>query len=59
MFVTTLAKTNMLMFWQYIFDYCHEDYSCVLGWILVGILGFLVVIVGLGFMLTRLNRRRE
>ena len=57
MFAQRLAKTDMLTFWQSIFDFCNGDYSCVLGWLLVGILGFLAVIVGLGFMMTRLNKR--
>jgi len=57
MFAQYMAKTNMLGFWQFIFDYCNENYSCVLGWILVGIVVFLAVIVGLGVMITRLNKR--
>jgi hypothetical protein len=57
MFVQNMAKTEMTRFWQFIFDFCHEDYSCVLGWLLVGILAFLVVIVCLGMMMKRLNRR--
>jgi uncharacterized protein YhhL (DUF1145 family) len=51
-----LAKTNMLMFWQYLFDYCNEDYSCVLGWILSVILGFLAVLMCLILMMKRLNK---
>jgi len=57
MFAQYMAKTNMLGFWQFIFDYCNENYSCVLGWILVGIVVFLAVIIGLGVMITRLNKR--
>jgi hypothetical protein len=57
MFVKSMAKINMLGFWQYIFDYCNGDYSCVLGWILIGVLGFLAVLMGLFFMMKRLNRR--
>ena len=57
MFVKVMAKTNMLGFWQVLFDYCNEDYSCVLGWIVIGVLGFLAVVTGLGLMITRLNRR--
>jgi len=57
MFAQYMAKTNMLGFWQFLFDYCSENYSCVLGWILVGIVVFLAVIVGLGVMITRLNKR--
>jgi hypothetical protein len=52
-----MAKTNMLGFWQFIFDYCNENYSCVLGWMLVGIVVFLAVIIGLGVMITRRNKR--
>lgn len=58
MFVQGMAKTNMLGFWQFIFDFCNEGYSCVLGWIMVGILGFLAVLIGLFFMTRRLNRRK-
>ena len=57
MFAHYMAKTNMLGFWQFIFDYCNENYSCVLGWILVGIVVFLAVIIGLGVMITRRNKR--
>ncbi len=57
MFVKSMAKTEMLGFWQFIFDFCNEGYSCVLGWILVGILGLLAVVIGLRLMITRLNKR--
>ncbi len=57
MFVGYMAKTNMLGFWQFIFDYCNENYSCVLGWMLVGIVVFLAIIIGLGVMITRRNKR--
>jgi hypothetical protein len=57
MFVKGMAKTNMMGFWQFIFDFCNEDYSCVLGWIAIGVLGFLAVIIGLGLMITRRNKR--
>jgi hypothetical protein len=57
MFVKGMAKTEMLGFWQFIFDFCNEGYSCVLGWILVGIVVFLAVIIGLRLMVTRLNKR--
>ena len=57
MFVQYMAKTNMMGFWQFIFDYCNEGYSCVLGWIMVGILGFVVVLIGVFFMMRRLTRR--
>jgi hypothetical protein len=52
-----MAKTEMTRFWQFIFEYCNEDYSCVLGWLLLGILIFLAVIVSLGLMMRRLNKR--
>ena len=57
MFVKGMAKTEMLGFWQFIFDFCNEGYSCVLGWILVGIVVFLAVIIGLRLMVMRLNKR--
>jgi len=57
MFAQYMAKTNMLGFWQFLFDYCNENYSCVLGWILVGSLGLLAVVIGLRLMITRLNKR--
>ena len=53
---TILAKTNMLVFWQDLFNYCNEDFSCVLGWILAGILGFLAVLMCLVLLMKRLNR---
>ena len=52
-----LAKTEMTKFWQFMFESCNAEYTCVLGWTLLGILGFLAIIVGLGIMMTRLNRR--
>ena len=57
MFAQYVAKTEMMGFWQVIFDFCNEDYSCVLGWILVGSLGLLAVVIGLRLMITRLNKR--
>jgi hypothetical protein len=57
MSVQSMAKTEMTRFWQFLFDVCHEDYSCVLGWLLLGILAFLAVIVCLGIMMKRLNKR--
>ena len=57
MFVQYMAKTNMLGFWQFIFDYCNENYSCVIGWIMIGILGFVAVLIGLFFIMRRLSRR--
>ena len=52
-----MAKTEMTRFWQVMFDHCNEDFSCVLGWLLLGILIFLAVIVSLGLMMKRLNKR--
>ena len=57
MFLRGMAKTEMMGFWQFIFDFCDEGYSCVLGWILVAILGMLAVVIGLRVMITRLNKR--
>jgi hypothetical protein len=57
MFAQYVAKTEMMGFWQVIFDFCNEGYSCVLGWVLVGILGLLAVVIGLRVMIARLNKR--
>jgi len=57
MFVKSMAKTEMMGFWQFIFDSCNEGYFCVLGWILIGILGLLAAVIGLRLMITRLNKR--
>ena len=57
MFAQYMAKTEMMGFWQFIFDLCNEGYFCVLGWILVGIVGLLAVVIGLRLMITRLNKR--
>jgi len=57
MFVKTLAQTKMWGFWQYMFDFCHESFSCVLGSLTVIVLVFLAIVLGLGTMMTRLNRR--
>jgi len=59
MFVEHMAKTEMTRFWQFMYDSCNEDYSCVLGWGIVGVLAFLVVVMGFGFLITRANKRRE
>jgi len=59
MFVQSMAKTEMTRFWQFLFDYCNEEYSCVLGWSTAGVIAFLAVIMGLGTLITRANRRRE
>jgi hypothetical protein len=52
-----MAKIQMMGFWQILFDFCNEGYFCVLGWILVGIVGLLAVVIGLRLMITRLNKR--
>ena len=52
-----LAKTDMLKFWEYMFNACGEDFHCVLGWLTAGILAFLAVVMGLGYLITRRNRR--
>ena len=57
MFVKTLAQTKMWGFWQYMFDLCDESFPCVLGSLTVIILIFLAIVMGLGTMMTRLNRR--
>jgi hypothetical protein len=58
MFAKTLAQTKMWGFWQYMFDLCHEDFSCVLGSLTAILLVFLAIVVGLGAMMTHLNKRR-
>jgi len=57
MFVQYMAKTEMMGFWQFIFDYCNESYPCVLGWIMIGILGLMAVVIGLRIMIARFNKR--
>ena len=59
MFEKILAKTDMLKVWEHMFEFCKEDFSCVLGWLLAGILAFLAVVVGFGVIVMRLNNRRE
>jgi hypothetical protein len=59
MFVQGMAKTEMTKFWQYIFDACNEGYSCVLGWGMAGVVVLLVIIVGLGYMMKRINDRNR
>ena len=59
MFVQGLAKTEMTRFWQFMFDFCNEDYSCVLGWGIAGVVAFLAVVLCFGFLITRANKRRE
>ena len=57
MFVKTLAQTKMWGFWQYMFDLCNESFSCVLGLLTAITLVFLAIVLSLGVMMTRLNRR--
>jgi hypothetical protein len=59
MFVKILAKTEMLGFWQKMFNYCNEDFNCVLGWLTAGIVGFLALLLSLGYLVSRANKRRE
>lgn len=59
MLVHDMAKTEMTRFWQFMFDFCNEDYSCVLGWGIAGVVAFLAVVMGFGFLLTRANKKRE
>jgi hypothetical protein len=54
MFGQIMARTDMTKFWEYMFDVCNQEYSCVLGWILAGILGVLAVVLGLVYMMNRL-----
>jgi hypothetical protein len=48
----------MIRFWQYMFESCNEDFTCVLGWLTAGLLVFLGIVMGLGAMMTRLNKRQ-
>ena len=57
MFIKTLAQTKMWGFWQYMFDLCNESFPCVIGSLTVIIMIFLAIVLGLGTMMTRLNRR--
>ena len=57
MFIKTLAQTKMWGFWQYMFDLCNESFPCVIGSLTVIIMIFLAIVMGLGTMMTRLNRR--
>ena len=59
MFARILAKTEMWGFWQYMFDLCNESFPCVLGWLTTMLVVFLVVLLGLIAMMTRLKNRRE
>ena len=58
MFIKTLAQTKMWGFWQYMFDLCNESFPCVIGSLTVIIIIFLAIVMGLGTMMTRLNRRK-
>ncbi len=57
MFIKTLAQTKMWGFWQYMFDFCNESFSCVLGLLTAIILAFGAIVLGLSAMMMRLNRR--
>ena len=59
MLVQSMAKTEMTRFWQSMFDYCNADYSCVVGWGIVGVVAFLAVVMAFGYLITRANRKRE
>ena len=59
MFVQHMAKTEMTHFWQFMFDYCNEDYSCVLGWGIGGVIAFLALVMGGVTLITRANKRRQ
>ena len=59
MLVQQMAKTEMTRFWQFMFDFCNEEYSCVLGWGMAGVIAVLAVVVVAGTLITRANRRRE
>ena len=58
MFIKTLAQTKTWGFWQYMFDLCNESFPCVIGSLTVIIMIFLAIVMGLGTMMTRLNRRK-
>ncbi len=57
MVVKVLAQTKMLGLWQYMFDFCNESFSCVLGSLMAIVLVFLAIVLGFGAMVTRLNKR--
>lgn len=57
MFVKTLAQTKMWGFWQYMFDFCNESFSCVLGSLTAIVLVFGAIVLGFGVMMMRLNKR--
>ena len=51
-FIKGIAKTDMTRFWQYIFEFCKEDFSCVSVWILIGAMGSLAVMICLFFIMS-------
>ena len=57
MFVKVLAQTKMWGVWQYMFDLCNESFSCVLVSLTAILLIFLAIVLGLGAMMTRRNKR--
>jgi hypothetical protein len=59
MFVQHMAKTEMTRFWQFIFEFCNEQFSCVLGWGMAGVIAVLAIVLTLGFLITRANQRRQ
>ena len=59
MFMQQMAKTEMTRFWQFMFDFCNEEYSCVLGWGMAGVIAFLAVVLAFGALITRANKRRQ
>jgi hypothetical protein len=59
MFAQSMAKTEMTRFWQFMFDFCHEEYSCVLGWGMAGVIAFLGVVMCFGYIITRLINKRQ
>jgi hypothetical protein len=47
----------MVKFWQFLFEYCKEDSSCMYGWMVMGITGLLLVLICGFFIMRRLSRR--
>jgi hypothetical protein len=56
MFAQSMGKTEMTRFWQFMFDFCNEEYSCVLGWGMAGVIAFLGVVMCFGYFITRLAK---
>ena len=52
------VRGKMVRFWQFIFEYCKEDSSCVYGWMAIGITGLLLFLI-CGFFLVRYLSRKE